>query len=309
MRFDHATRIVIMSSLLCASAIVAATQVMFYCPMHPDVTATTPGTCTRCGMKLVEGDPYDLREYRLAVDISPRAPKAGAPATISLTVRHPSSGELISQFADVHAKPFHLFVLSQDLNVYQHVHPEQRPDGRFAVEVTLPKAGYYRLFADFLPIGGAPQVISTAIVTAGFDGDLAQSQAALRPDTALTRSVGGVTLSLALPDDGLIAGREETLRFSLQDSVTKQPVTDLEPYLAAFGHTLVMSGDTLKYIHAHPVELLPETNQDAARGGPALTFKAMLPQPGPYRMWTQIKRRGEVITVPFTVMVGSQSSR
>ena len=76
MRFDLATRIVIMSSLLYASAVVTATQVMFYCPMHPDVTATAPGTCARCGMKLVQGDPYDLREYRLAVNISPRAPKA-----------------------------------------------------------------------------------------------------------------------------------------------------------------------------------------------------------------------------------------
>ena len=298
-----------MSSFLYATSVVIASQAMFYCPMHPDVTSTMPGTCARCGMKLVEGDPYDLREYRLAIEVKPRAPKAGVPATIAFTVRHPSTGEVISQFAEVHAKLFHLFVLSQDLNSYQHVHPEQRSDGSFAIAVTLPKPGYYRLFADFLPIGGAPQVISSAIVTAGYDGDLAAGQARLQPDTPLSRTVDSVTMSLTLPEDGLVAGREETLLFTLQDAKTRQPVTDLEPDLAAFGHTLVMSGDTLKYIHAHPVELLPETNQEAARGGPSLTFKAMLPQPGPYRMWTQIKRKGDVITVPFTVVVSSRSSR
>ncbi|HEX8029621.1 MAG TPA: heavy metal-binding domain-containing protein [Vicinamibacterales bacterium] len=298
-----------MSSLLCVIATVSASQELFYCPMHPDVTATAPGTCVRCGMKLVAGDPYDLREYRLAIEMNPRAPRAGVPVRIAFTVRHPSTREIISQFAEVHAKPFHLFVLSQDLDSYQHVHPEPQRDGRFAINVTLPRPGYYRLFADFLPIGGAPQVISTTVVTAGFDGDLAGGQAHLRPDTVFTRTVDDVTMSLKLPEEGLVAGREETLRFSVADTKTGQPATDLEPYLAAFGHTLVMSADTLKYIHAHPVELLPETNPEQGRGGPGLTFKAMLPQPGLYRMWTQVQRHGKVVTVPFTVTVGSQPSR
>jgi hypothetical protein len=34
----------------------------FYCPMHPDIVASVEGSCTRCGMKLVPGDPLDARE-------------------------------------------------------------------------------------------------------------------------------------------------------------------------------------------------------------------------------------------------------
>ncbi len=30
----------------------AALSGTYSCPMHPDVTSTTPGTCPRCGMKL-----------------------------------------------------------------------------------------------------------------------------------------------------------------------------------------------------------------------------------------------------------------
>ncbi|MGH9203725.1 MAG: hypothetical protein ACRD2A_21065, partial [Vicinamibacterales bacterium] len=95
------------------------------------------------------------------------------------------------------------------------------------------------------------------------------------------------------------------------EDATGAPVTDVEPYLGAFGHTLVMSADTLHYVHAHPVELLPEAASSGvpAKGGPVLTFKAMVPKPGRYRLWTQIKRKGTVSTVQFTVEVASPAAR
>lgn len=283
---------------------------LFYCPMHPEVTAAAGGTCVRCAMALVPGDPYDMREYRLEVETTPRAPKAGEPVRLRMTVKHPSTRALVQGFATVHEKPYHLFVISHDMESYDHVHPEEQSDGTWAVEVTLPKAGDYRLFSDFLPLGGAPQVIARNITTAGFAGDLMSSHASLVPDRNLRKTVDGMAVTLTLPDEGLVAGREEPLRYRLEDAGTGAPLTDLEPYLGAFGHALVMSEDTLNYVHAHPVELLPHTGADEVPpGGPTLTFKALLPKPGSYRVWTQIKRRGQVSTVPFTISVGSPATR
>ena len=37
-------------------AVPAGTPASYACPMHPDVTATEPGTCPQCGMKLVASD-------------------------------------------------------------------------------------------------------------------------------------------------------------------------------------------------------------------------------------------------------------
>lgn len=293
-----------------AMTTVLAQPVLYYCPMHPDVTSTSPSTCVRCAMTLVPGDPYDLREYLLDVDMIPPAPRPGQPLRLRFTVRHPTTNALVDNFALVHDKPYHLFVISQDMESYDHVHPEKQPDGAYAIEITLPRPGYYRLFSDFLPIGGAAQVISYAVATAGFDGDLVSSQARLVPDATLRKVAGDIAVTLTLPAGGLVAGREETLRYQLQDARTGQPVTDVEPYLGAFGHTLVMSADTLQYVHAHPVELLPDARVTTApAAGPTLTFKALLPAPGRYRAWTQIKRRGAVTTAAFTVQVASPASQ
>jgi hypothetical protein len=279
----------------------------FYCPMHPDIVATAEGTCSRCGMKLVPGDPLDAREYLVELASAPQAVRPGRPAHLIFNIRDPQTRAAVRNFAIVHDKPFHLFVVSHDLEFYDHLHPEMRPDGTWAIDVTVPKPGYYKLYADFLPIGGTPQVIPRLLV-AGNPGDLDEAHAHLPAEDLTPKTAGSMTVSISLPADGLVAGRDEKLLYRVVDSKTGRPVTDLEAYLAAYGHTLVVSEDTLEYVHAHPVELLPEKIEDAA-GGPELTFKALLPKPGRYRLWTQLKRGGIVSTVRFTVTAASPSTR
>ncbi len=278
----------------------------FYCPMHPDITAIVEGRCSRCGMALVPGDPLDAREYLVEVAATPQAVRPGRPVRLAFLVRDPDTRATVRSYATVHDKPFHLFVVSHDLAYYDHVHPEMQPDGAWTIDLTLPKAGYYKLIADFLPLGGTPQILPRLLVTAN-PGDLVGARARLRED-ALEKTAGSMRVALSLPPDGLVAGREETLRYHIVDVKSGQPVGDLEPYLAAFGHTLVLSEDTLEYVHAHPVEALPEKIETAA-GGPDLTFKALLPKPGRYRLWTQLKRGGVVTTASFTVTAASPAGR
>jgi hypothetical protein len=272
--------------------------------MHPDVVARTAGSCPRCGMALTLADPYDAREFLVEVAATPAAPRAGVRTRLRLTVREPATHKVVHDFVAVHEKPYHLFVISQDLEHYDHVHPQPRADGSLAIDVVLPKPGFYTLYSDFLPLGATPQVISTTIATAGFSGALASGRARLVPDAALTKTVGGMRVTLTLPPEGLVAGRDEKLQYHVADAASGAPIVDIEPYLAAFGHTLVLSEDTLHYVHAHPLEWLPDGGRPPA-GGPDLTFKALLPRPGRYRVWTQLKRRGIVSTVSFTVAAAS----
>ena len=75
----------------------------------------------------------------------------------------------------------------------------------------------------------------------------------------------------------------------LTDTATGRPVTDLQTYLGAFGHTLIMSEDLNEYVHSHSLDIVPGGNDDEEmpqflippgadleklRGGPNVIFEA-----------------------------------
>lgn len=277
----------------------------WFCPMHPEVTASEAGgRCRKCGMALVAGDPFDTREYTLELTTEPAAIKAGQPVTLFFTVRHPGTSALITTYELVHEKPYHLFIVSADMQFFEHIHPEQQRDGRWAIQVTFPTPGNYRVLSDFLPTGGSPQFIGRTLETAGFSGDLASQAPHLAADTMFTKTIGSTTAYLTLEPATLVEGEFGHLSFTLSDAKTGRPVTDLQPYLGAFGHALILSEDMRDYVHSHPFEG-PDSDVSKGAGGPTVTFEGYMPRAGMYRAWSQFQRNGEVITVPFTVKVAT----
>ena len=81
-----------------------------------------------------------------------------------------------------------------------------------------------------------------------------------------------------------------------------QPVKNLQRYLGAFGHAMMLSEDMTEHVHAHPEEMLEGTTITEG-GGPDLVFHALFPKPGHYRIWLQFQRNNTLSTVPFTVRV------
>jgi hypothetical protein len=274
----------------------------WFCPMHADVTASGPGRCSKCDMALIRGNPFDTREYLLDARTSPAAVRAGTPFKMEFTVHHPGSGKAVDSFEVVHDKRYHLFVISQDMSDFQHVHPDLQANGSWAIELVLPKPGYYWVISDFVPTGGSPQFLAQPLVTAGFDGDLLAQAARLVPDIGLAKTVDGTTTSVAVEPPTLLAGEYGHLIFTLTDSATGQLVTDLQPYLGAFGHTLIMSEDLRDAVHSHPS---PGPDSDVSRdyGGPRVTFEGYLPRPGVYRAWTQFLRNDRLATFTYTFRV------
>jgi Heavy metal binding domain len=274
----------------------------YICPMHPNEVKAEPGSCSICGMKLVPGDPMATADYVVKVTTEPRLVRAGQKTRFRFTISHPISGVRVDSFADVHDRLFHLFVVSRDLKEFAHIHPERLADGSFVIEHTLPKAGHYMLFCDFMPVGGGPQLVATPLVTAGFDGDIASAAPNLKEDDSFVKTVDGVKIELLAERKKLIAGEESDMPIHFEDLATGQPVKDLQRYLGAFGHAMMLSEDMQEYVHAHPEEML-EGTAITSGGGPDLTFHALFPKPGHYRIWLQFQRRDRLSTVPITVRV------
>jgi hypothetical protein len=283
---------------------LADEEIAYVCPMHADVTSETPGSCEKCGMALVKGTPFDMRDYRLETTSVPEVPKAGETAHLTFRVVHPGSGEPVTDFELVHEMPFHLFVISQDMDYFQHIHPTAGEGGSWGIDVVLPKPGHYALVADFAPKGASSQMTLRPLVTADADEDLLDARAHLVPDTTLTSSVRDLTVSATFDPPTLVAGQHGHLIFTVTKTGTNAPVTELQTYLGAFGHLFIMNEDMAEYVHSHPVETpSAQLNINEIRGGPTVMFEGLMPRPGRYRAWAQFKYHDEIYTFNTTFEV------
>jgi hypothetical protein len=274
----------------------------YTCPMHPEIRTSAPGTCPKCAMTLVPVTPAIVDDFNLRFECSPKAPKPNEKIRLRFSVFNPKTQEQVKYFYMTHDKLFHLFIVSQDMSEFQHIHPALERDGSFTIETVLPVAGNYKIYSDFYPHDGAPQVLQQNITTAGYTKDLLAGQPRLRPDASLTRIVDGMKIELKLEPENIIAGQRVALKYHLTDAGNGQPIRDLVPYLGAWGHTLILSEDQSDYVHSHPEEVVPDTpDKSKLRGGPDATFNAFFPEPGNYRIWTQFQRGETLTTVSFTV--------
>ena len=277
----------------------------FYaCPMHPDVMSDKPGKCPKCAMTLSRTRRPEVAEYEVRLATTPTVVKPGEKFRLTFHISHPKTEAPVKEFYIVHGMPFHLFVVSQDLTYFAHIHPKQQADGSFTIETMVPKAGSYIIYCDVFPVGGMPQVAHLSLIAAGFDGDLFSSQAQLEPDKILSRTLDGVRFELTLNPAEPVGGKPATLKYHLTDKTTGEPVRDLQPYLGAWGHTLILSEDASDYIHSHPTETIPDdADRIKIHGGPDASFDAFFPRPGRYRVWSQFQRQGKLITISFTIRI------
>jgi hypothetical protein len=256
----------------------------YVCPMDPDVRSAAPGKCPRCGMNLVPGIP-DPVEYPLNLTVSPRVPKPGDRVELTFKIKDPKTGAAVSRFETVHEQLFHMFIVSQDLEFFVHGHPVVSGSGTFRYSGILPKAGMYRVLADYYPSNGTPQLTAKTIFVAG--GGLRIPQ--LSPSLA-AQHTANMDVELATEPPTPVAGFKTMLFFRVK------PGEGLERYLGAWGHMLAASDDLIDLIHTHPF---------LADGGPAIQFNVIFPRPRTYRLWAQFQRRGVVNTAVFTIPVSA----
>jgi hypothetical protein len=126
-------------------------------------------------------------------------------------------------------------------------------------------------------------VVGTTLVVPG-----AVTPVALPPASAKA-SVDGYDVSLRRPPV-VKAGEETEMTFEVTRN--GRPVTDLEPYLGAYGHLVALHAGDLAYSHVHPV------GESLSTG--TISFDAELHKAGAYRLFLQFQTHGRVHTVAFT---------
>lgn len=243
----------------------------------------------------------------------PAEVRTGQPAMLVVTVRD-GKGNVVRDMQVIHEKMMHLIVVSVDLNEFAHLHPAQASDGSFRVTHTFEYGGDYRLYADFAPEQAEAVIDKFSLAVNGIP----------RPSVALVAEPRGATivekdgLRLTLTIDKPLRSAQETmLNFKLTDARSNMPVTDLQPYLGALAHFVIISQDAADFLHAHPMEKSTtarahehdgHASESHTHGSSAVSVAEVsahtkFPRPGLYKVWAQFQRNGRVITAPFVVRV------
>ncbi|WP_332694740.1 hypothetical protein [Halalkalibacter lacteus] len=191
--------------------------------------------------------------------------------TISLVNEEGDAPELTI----THEKLMHLILISNDLETFLHLHPEQIDEGTFVVNQTLDHLAY-QAFVDIKPEN---DVYLTEPIPLGEE---AHHHSNLQADEATVKVVNGVEVELL--HEPLLAGEHVRFQFELTN------VTP-EPYLGALGHVVIVDDHLSTFIHVHP-ESTEET-----------VFEAYFKEAGMYKLWAEFKIDGEVYAFPYMIEV------
>ncbi len=211
-------------------------------------------------------------------------PIAGG-ARLRLAVRDPRLHTTVRRFAIVHERLLHLFLVGDGLAYFAYEHPIQQPDGVFMIDVALPKPGPYMAIAEFVPEGGTPQTFQQMFTT----GEAFAAPAVPALDVAPKIMDG---LRVAIDASQLKAGDTRPLIVRVEDAATGAAVTDLQPFLGAAAHLLMVPVDLTEAVHGLPDDRFHD---------PGFAFTPLVPKAGRYKLWVQVQRAGKISTAAFVI--------
>lgn len=184
--------------------------------------------------------------------------------------------ETFTNYGISHTKEMHLIVVRDDLRYFSHLHPERDNQGVWRTAFTAPAGGTFLRYADFVDRDLNPSTIR-------FDRKYPEDPGmhGIVKNFERVKTVDGYRFEMKSE----ISNNELTFTYKITDAQSQS--VELEEYLGAMGHSVLISslGD---FIHTHATE-----------EGETPVFATTKPSDDFYRVFTQFKIKGEVVTVKF----------
>jgi hypothetical protein len=234
---------------------------------------------------------------------------AGRPTAISFSVAMPDGKPLTSYKTGPGPHTgVHLIIVRDDLAYIIHDHPPISGSGQLSQRVTFPAPGPYRVLVDVYPNlpGGQPnfQLFRTVQVSGAYHP---------RPLPAFqaTQTVDGYRVTMESHPQ-LHAIQAEFVNVEVRDP-SGHRVTFV-PWFGALAHAIFFHQGSLDYFHTHVcgagapncTTILGATRVSGHSSAPgSITLGVLLPVPGTWRLFLQMKLGGHVVTVPYTLQVAS----
>jgi hypothetical protein len=233
----------------------------------------------------------------------------GKPTTMSFDIKLPS-GKTLTRYktgSGPHTG-VHLIIVRDDLAYIIHQHPPIPPSGVLHQTVTFPAPGPYHVLVDVYPNvpGMLPnfQLSRTVNVAGAYHPHGV-------PAFKAHQVVDGIHFDMQ-PHAALHAIQAQFLHVNVTDAHGK-PV-HFTPWFGALAHAIFFQKGTLNYFHTHvcapdapncgSLSGVPTSKISGSSTAPGkLTVGVLLPVPGTWRLFVQLKVHGKVVTAPFTLNV------
>ena len=249
-------------------------------------TASTHGHTDDHGSSAGADLPGGLASSSAGYTLVPDDPTLGS-GTFAFRITGPD-GVPVTAFDVSHEQRLHLIVVRRDTTGFRHLHPEMDAAGTWRVPLAVDAGGVYRAFADFVPTGGAPVTLGVDLFAAG------EFAPVVHPESRAS-TVDGYTVTLA---GDLVPGTASPVVLTV--SRDGAPVTDLQPYLGAYGHLVALRQGDLAYLAVQPITSAPPAPTD--RAGPGVAFTVDVPSTGAYRLFAEFVHGGAVHTAEFSAL-------
>ncbi len=225
------------------------------------------------------------------------------PSTLEFTIVDKDGQRLNKDdYKVTHEKIMHVIVVSNDLAHFKHVHPvfDTGSNSYKLPSFIFPSAGEYRIFTDFeVAVHGKEMDMADHAGVQYQDvlvGDPADFQHRPLGSASATDEVNGNKVDLKISDvKGGHAATEKRLDFTLTRD--GQKVTNLEKYLGALGHLVILREGDLEYLHTHAI------STDVNKQTGTVSFEANFKKSGTYKAFGQFQQDGRVMTVSYVINI------
>jgi hypothetical protein len=258
--------------------------IYYTCAMHPEISGVEGEKCPKCGMTLEAIAIEENERGEVIITSDPKKIEAGRPTDLSISIKK-NSQNLRLDIA--HEKKMHLMIMDENLTWFDHIHPEEQADGSYKVSETFPMSGKYLLYIDYKPIAGAGSVNRQEIVVSG-----APSVEKVSSLMKLTSTVDGYQVKLLNGND-FKSERNQTLQFTVEKDGKPIQEQDIQNYLGARAHIVMIAKADKNFLHIHPM-----TDNRFS-----IYAETTIGKPGIYRIWVQFQIAGKIRTADFTVNV------